>query len=194
MKRRALLLAALPLTLRAEPLAEIEKRLHSAALVRGRFEQDKELAGFAKPLRSQGDYLLLRGKGLIWRTAKPFAAQLALTRDAIRSDALQLDASKEPGVRLITQLMLALLDGQLGQLAAQFELQAELRGAQGWSARLTPRQAALARLFQRIELEGDRQLRRIVLHEAQGDRTTIRFDEQQREPAAATKEELERLA
>ncbi|MBB5205766.1 hypothetical protein HNQ51_003093 [Inhella inkyongensis] len=193
MKRRHLLMALVPLPLAANPVAEVQRRLQQAALVRGRFEQDKHIAGFAKPLRSSGDYLLLRGKGLLWRTRQPFASQLALTRDAIRGDGVQLDANKEPGVRVVTQLMLALLDGNLAALEAQFTLQAEAVGAQAWRAQAQPRAGALAKLFQRIELEGDRQLRRIQLIEAQGDRTTIRFDEQQREPAAATPEEAQAL-
>ena len=130
MKRRHLLWLALPLRAGADPLTDVQKRLQTAALARGRFEQDKHIAGFAKPLKSSGDYLLLRGKGVLWRTLTPFASQLALTRDAIRGDGVQVDASKEPGVRVVTSLMLALLDGQLSALESQFTLQAEVLGAQ----------------------------------------------------------------
>lgn len=194
MKRRHLLLAALPACALADPVAEVGKRLGTAALQRGGFEQEKQLAGFAKPLKSRGDYLLLRGKGLIWRTAAPFASQLVMTADAIAgSDGLRLDASKEPGVRVVTTLMLALLDGDLAQLATHFELQIELKPSQAWRAQLRPKAAALAKLFARIEIDGDRQLRRIALQEAQGDRTLIRFDEQQAKPAAPSAQELAQL-
>lgn len=194
MKRRAVLLAWPALAL-ADPLAGLQQRLQTAPLQRGRFEQEKSLAGFAKPLKSSGDYLLLRGKGLIWRTAAPFASQLVMTRDAIAgSDGLRVEAAKEPGVRLVTTLMLALLDGDLRALEAHFTLQIELRGENAWKARLAPKAAALAKLFSSIEIDGDRQLRRILLAEAQGDRTLIRFDEQQRQPAAPSAEESRLLA
>lgn len=194
MKRRELLsLAALPLAASATTVAEIQQRLQAAALVRGRFEQDKQLAGFAKPLKSHGDYLLVRGKGVLWRTAAPFASQLAVTKDAIRTDSFQLDANKEPGVRVVTGLLLALLDGNLAALDAQFQIVASLNGDKAWRASLTPKAPALAKLFSRIELEGDRQVRRIQMLESQGDSTTIRFDEQQRDPAPATPDELKRL-
>jgi hypothetical protein len=196
MRRRQLAaLALLPLTSQAsDAVEEIGRRLQGGALQRGRFEQEKQLAGFAKPLKSQGDYLLLRGKGLIWRTAAPFASQLVLTRDSIAgSDGLRLDASREPGVRLVTGLMLALLDGDLRSLAAHFELQAELLAGQAWRASLRPKAAALAKLFSAIEIDGDRQPRRILLREAQGDRTLIRFDEQQRQPAAPNADEVKLL-
>lgn len=190
MKRRVLLLAALPWSALAASVDEVARRLTSAALQRGRFEQEKHLSGFAKPLKSQGDYLLVRRRGVIWRTAKPFASQLVLTQDAIAgSDGMRLDASKEPGVRVVTTLMLALLDGDLRQLAGHFELQVELKGAQGWRAQLRPKAPSLAKLFAAIEIEGDRQLRRIQLNEAQGDRTLIRFDEQQAQPAAPSPQE-----
>ncbi len=198
MKRRSLLLAALPLPALADTVAQIQQRLVSAPVQRGRFEQDKTLAGFAKPLKSQGDYLLVRGKGLIWRTTAPFASQLVLTRDRIAgAGGLQLDASKEPGIRVVTGLMLSLLDGDLGALQQAFDVQASVQGSssndRAWRASLKPKAAALAQLFSRIELEGDRQLRRIVMTEAQGDTTTLRFDEQPREPAAPTADEAKLL-
>lgn len=194
MKRRTLLLAAVPLPVLADTIAQVQQRLASAAVQRGGFQQDKQLAGFAKPLKSQGDYLLVRGKGLIWRTTAPFASQLVLTRDRIAGGAgMQLDASKEPGIRVVTSLMLSLLDGDLGALQQAFEVQASLVGEKGWRAALRPKAAALAQLFSRIELEGDRQLRRIVMTEAQGDITTLRFDEQAREPAAPSAEEARQL-
>ena len=195
MKRRVLLLAALPLGALAASLDEVARRLTSAALQRGRFEQEKHLSGFAKPLKSQGDYLLVRGRGVIWRTATPFASQLVLTQDAIAgSDGMRLEASKEPGVRVVTTLMLALLDGDLRQLGQHFDMHLELKAATAWKAQLKPKAAGLAKLFSGIEIEGDRQLRRIQLNEAQGDRTLIRFDEQQAKPAAPSPQEDAQLA
>jgi hypothetical protein len=194
MKRRSLLLAAMPFAALADTVGQIQQRLVSAPVQRGRFEQDKQLAGFAKPLRSQGEYLLVRGKGLIWRTTAPFASQLVLTRDRIAGNGgLQLDAGKEPGIRVVTGLMLSLLDGDLGALQQAFEVQASLQGNKAWRASLKPKAAALAQLFSRIELEGDRQVRRIVMTEAQGDVTTLRFDEQPIEPAPPTADEARQL-
>ena len=194
MRRRALLLAALPLPALADAIAQIQQRLVSAPVQRGRFEQDKALAGFAKPLKSQGDYLLVRGKGLIWRTTAPFASQLVLTRDRIAGGGgLQLDASKEPGIRVVTGLMLSLLDGDLGALQQAFDVQASVQGEKAWRASLKPKASALAQLFSRIELDGDRQLRRIVMTEAQGDTTTLRFDEQPRDPAPPSADEAKQL-
>ena len=194
MKRRLFLLAAAPLPALADAVAQIQQRLVSAPVQRGRFEQDKALAGFAKPLKSQGDYLLVRGKGLIWRTTAPFASQLVLTRDRIAgAGGLRLDASKEPGIRVVTSLMLSLLDGDLGALQQAFDVQASVQGEKAWRASLKPKATAFAQLFSRIELEGDRQLRRIVMTEAQGDTTTLRFDEQPRDPAAPSADEAKQL-
>ena len=172
-----------------DALSAIQQRLRTAPLLRGGFEQEKSLAGFAKPLKSQGDYLLLRGKGVIWRTRLPFASQLVLTREAIQQDGgFRLDAKQEPSVRLINALMLSMLDGDLAALQSQFQLQAQLIGQQGWRAQAVPKTATLAKLFSRIELEGDIQLRRILLLESAGDQTLIRFGEQRREPAPSADE------
>lgn len=172
-----------------DAVAAIQQRLKTAPVLRGGFEQEKTLSGFAQPLKSQGDYLLLRGKGVIWRTRLPFASQLVVTREAIQQDGgFRLDAQQEPSVRLINALMLAMLDGDIAALQSQFQVQAQLLGQQGWRAQATPKSAALAKLFTRIELEGDTQLRRLRLLEPAGDQISIRFDEQRREPAPSADE------
>jgi hypothetical protein len=196
---RALLLAFVCLGAQAQDLAKsVHEQLVQPPVLRGDFEQSKQVQGFAKPLVSRGSFLVARERGVLWTTKTPFASQLRLTRDEILATqsggavAFRLDASKEPAVRVINSLMFALLRGDLGSLAEHFKIEGNA-DAKGWSLLLTPKTSALAKLMSRIELAGDKHVRNIRIDEANGDRTTIRFSAQTSEPAALTADEAQRF-
>jgi hypothetical protein len=181
MKRRTLLIALLPGAALAAPgLAQaVRERLQQPEWLRGDFTQTKTVPGFAKPLVSRGDFVLARGRGVLWRTLKPFASELRLTRDEIRATqggqtSMRLDAAREPAVRVINTLMFSLLNGDVSGLAELFELSGSTRGA-GWQLSLAPRPGALRQVLQRVELEGDAFVRRIQLFEANGDQSLIQL-------------------
>lgn len=177
--------------------AEIRTRLLDAPLLRGQFEQQKQVSGFRQPLLSSGDFLLWRQHGLIWQTRKPFSSSLVLNQHGLRaqqgSAAYQLDSQKEPSLALVNELLLALLAGDTGLLAKRFRLEGELQGKDGWQLRLTPTDAGLARVFRRVELRGDRYVREARLEETNGDSSLIRFSQLSQAPAA-TADEARRLA
>lgn len=156
---------------------DVRERLVQPEWLRGEFEQSKQVSGFKKPLLSQGDFVVARGRGVLWRTQRPFASELKLTRDQIRitqggDTTLRLDAAREPAMRAINGVMFALLEGDVAALSEHFELQGSTQG-RTWSLVLTPRVAALQALLQRIELDGDSYVRRITILEASGDRSVI---------------------
>ncbi|MBI2769162.1 MAG: outer membrane lipoprotein carrier protein LolA [Burkholderiales bacterium] len=186
----------------AEPVpaiaASVRQRLGDEPVLRGEFEQRKSLKGFRNPLVSRGDFLVVRDKGVIWRTREPFASSLVVTRDRLLSRqadgsvATQLSARDEPGLRAINEMLFALMSADLAALAQRFRVDGELQGKDGWRLSLAPREAGVARWVSGIELEGDRFVRLVRLAEAQGDTTLIRFS-LQTSAAAATREELARF-
>jgi hypothetical protein len=177
MKRRTLLLSWLPVTAMAAP-----------EWLRGDFTQAKKVPGFAKPLVSTGNFVAARGRGVLWRTVKPFASELRLTHNEIRATqggqtAMKLDASREPAVRIINTLMFALLNGDVSGLAELFELSGSTKGA-GWQLALAPKPGALQQVLKKVELEGDGFVRRIQLFEANGDESLIQLSNQRSDGAA----------
>jgi len=181
MRRRAwLLLVASAPAWAQEPKGlaeEVRGRLAQPEWLRGEFEQSKRVPGFKKPLLSRGDFIVARGRGVLWRTRTPFASELKLTRDEIRASqggvtAFQLDARREPALRMINGLMFALLNGDVSGLAELFSLHGEVRG-KSWQLALKPRAGALLQLLQSIELEGDAYVRRILIKELSGDESLI---------------------
>lgn len=171
----------------------VRERLLQPAVLRGEFEQSKQVAGFKKPLLSKGSFLVARERGVLWRTREPFASVLKLTRDEIVATqdgqvAFRLNASKEPSVRVINGLLFALLNGDVNGLAEHFQISGEVHG-KDWQLSLTPKQAALAKIMRKIALNGDSYVRHIDIAEANGDQTTINFSAQSAEPGKLSADE-----
>jgi hypothetical protein len=174
-------------------VARIQAMLAKPAQLCGRFDQNKQLAGMKKPLASHGRFCVVAGKGVLWRTLKPFPNTLRLTRDEIvhfqgERVAMRLDAQQEPTVRMINSVLFSLLAGDLGQLDTLFEVDGSA-DAGSWKVALKARKPALAKAIGAISLEGGAYVRNIVIDEAGGDRTEIVFSEIKTGPGAVTAEE-----
>ncbi|HXU93869.1 MAG TPA: outer membrane lipoprotein carrier protein LolA [Gallionella sp.] len=179
-------------------IALVQARLDQPELLRGRFVQQKSVKGFKKPLISGGDFTIWRGHGLLWHTQKPFESMLELRRDRLSvtqangRSGYKLDGEREPGLRAVNELVFALFSGDIAMLKKYFHMQGELSGKQDWTLVLTPLDAGLMRAFKRVELSGDRYVRRVRLDEASGDSSVISFD-QITAASAASPEEAKRL-
>ncbi|MEJ7807306.1 MAG: outer membrane lipoprotein carrier protein LolA [Telluria sp.] len=184
MKRIILSLAAALLCASAQagaPIARIQAMLAKPALMCGRFDQTKHLAGMKRPLASNGRFCVVAGKGVLWRTLKPFPNTLRLTRDEIvhfqgERVAMRLDAKQEPTVKMINSVLFSLLSGELSQLGTLFNVEGSIDGA-SWKVALKARQPALAKAVGDIALEGGTYVKTIRIDEASGDRTAIVFSD-----------------
>lgn len=162
-------------------LRDVRLRLAQEPVLRGAFEQRKTVRGFRNPLVSSGEFAVSRSRGVLWRTQQPFASSLVVTRERVLARqgdgtvARVLHAGEEPAVRTISETLFGVMAADLAVLAQRFQIEGELVGADGWRLLLTPRDAALGRWVQRVELDGDRFLRAVRLHEGSGDFTQIRM-------------------
>jgi hypothetical protein len=199
------LLAGLPVLAQAPVAAGREShdgvraRLAQPAVLRGQFEQRKQLKGFRNPLVSRGNFLLLRERGVAWDTTEPFASTALLTRDRLLtrlpdgSTRVVLEASASPGMAAANSLLMALVAGDLEALATQFDAEESLADDGRWQLALQPREAGLQRVFRRITLRGDRHVRELEIEETGGDHTTLRFIDLSDQPAAPTAAESARF-
>lgn len=177
----------------AVPVAKIQAMLAKPQMLCGRFDQSKQLAGMKKPLLSNGRFCVAAGKGVLWRTLQPFPNTLRLTNDEIvhmqgERVAMRLDARQEPVVRMINNVLFALLAGDLGRLETLFEGEGHVNDKQ-WSATLKARDPGLAKVIADVSVEGGAFVKSIVIHEANGDRTGISFSAMQTGDSAMTAEE-----
>jgi outer membrane lipoprotein-sorting protein len=181
----------------AAPVAKIQAMLAKPEQLCGRFEQNKQLAGMKKPLASSGRFCVVAGKGVLWRTLKPFANTLRLSRDEIvqlqgERVAMRMEASREPTVRMINGVLFSLLSGDLGQLDSLFEVDGTAADG-AWKVTLKARNPALARAIGTLALEGGAYVRTIHMVEDSGDRTDIVFSDIKVGPGAVLPEEAAQL-
>ncbi len=165
----------------AAPIARIQSMLAKPAVMCGRFDQTKKLTGMKKPLASHGRFCVIAGKGVLWRTLKPFPNTLRLTRDEIvafqgERVSMRLDARQEPTVRMINSVLFSLLSGELSALETLFEVDGTVDKA-SWKVALKARQPALAKAIGAISLEGGQYVKTINMAEASGDHTAIVFSD-----------------
>ncbi|TDM05732.1 MAG: outer membrane lipoprotein carrier protein LolA [Ideonella sp. MAG2] len=200
MKRRGVLMLGLGLSSplwaqEREPLGEIRTRITTTAVLRGQFEQRKTVKGFKQPLLSRGDFLVQRGRGVIWRTRDPLISSLVLTRDRLvtrGADGVvqqQMDAAREPAVRGITELMFAVLSADLAVLSQRFVVSPQLKTGEAWQMTLLPKDQALAQWATRVEIDGDRQVRQVQWQDGMGDVSLIRMSAHQPGPPPTKEEE-----
>ena len=180
-----------------DAVSAVASRVAHPALQRGQFEQLKQVAGFRKPLRSTGRFVLARGRGIIWNTETPFASRLIVTPERLLSESAggtqTLDAAEEPALRSINAILFDLIGGDVAKLQARFDVLATVQDGGRWEMKLTPKPGLIAQAFDAIELHGAVHVDRVVLFESNGDRSEITFSKLAETPALNA-EEAARLA
>lgn len=180
-------------------LQQLQQRIAQTQMLRGTFQQEKQVQGFKNPLRSTGKFLIARSHGVVWTTQKPFPSELAITRDRILNRAadgsqqVEADARQQPGLRQVNALMFALMSGDVKALSNYFDPQPTLLAGNSWRLVLRPKANAMRKLFTQITLEGDRYVRQVNIEEHSGDRTTLQFSELSETPAQLSAEEMRRF-
>jgi outer membrane lipoprotein-sorting protein len=191
------LLVAVP-ALAAPALADVnlvKQRVAKVGVLRGEFTQEKQVAGFKNPLRSQGSFVLAQDHGVIWTTLKPFPSEVVVTRDRILSrqrdgsSRVELDGRQQPAMRSVNAIMFALMSGDAQALSAQFTVKVEALPNNGWTMQLSPRSAMLAKVFTGLALSGDRYVREVQITEANQDVTRIHFAGMRETPAQLSADE-----
>ena len=186
-------------TATADPLAQVRTQVAQVPLLRGNFSQEKQVAGFRNPLRSNGRFVLAREKGVIWTTVAPFPSEIVITRDRIvsrqrdGSSRVEVDGRQQPGVRTVNAMMFALMSGDMKALTTTFDVKSEPVEGKAWRMTLSPRSRQLAQAFTSVRLAGDRYVREVELREANGDVTRLRFDGMIETPATLTHDEAARF-
>ena len=193
-----LMLAMVAPALAATDVEAVKQHVAKVDVLRGEFTQEKQVAGFKNPLRSQGRFGLAQDHGVIWTTLKPFPSEVVVTADRILSrqrdgsTRVELDARQQPAMRSVNAIMFALMSGDVQALSSQFNVAASREG-QGWRLRLTPKSAMLAKAFESLTLQGDRYVRQVEIVEANKDRTQIQFSALSEAPATLDPDEARRF-
>ncbi|MEN1995015.1 MULTISPECIES: outer membrane lipoprotein carrier protein LolA [Stenotrophomonas] len=190
-----LMLAMVAPAFAATDVEAVKQRVAKVDVLRGEFTQEKQVAGFKNPLRSQGRFVLAQDHGVVWTTLKPFPSEVVVTRDRILSrqsdgsSRVELDGRQQPAMRSVNAIMFALMSGDAQALSAQFTVKVEVLPGNAWKMQLTPRSAMLGKVFAQLTLSGDRYVREVQINEANQDVTRIHFAGMSDTPAALSADE-----
>jgi hypothetical protein len=168
-------------------------------MIRGRFVQDRILAGFAKPLHSEGRFVLVNGKGLIWQGETPFKTTTVISASGILQlvdgqEAMRLPASRLPVLAHFYEVLGGALSGDEHLLQKDFKV-AQSSDAGRWHLVLTPVRpddVALGQIVS-ITLSGPDLADEVEIRKQTGDVDHLRFLDQAVAPAALSPEETRLL-
>ena len=177
-------------------LASLMEGMAGARGVVAEFREVKELRLLQAPLESRGRLDFIPPDRLVRHTREPAEATLWVDGDRVwfrdMAAVEPADLSGDPSAREFVDNFVVIFSGDLAELQRRYET-SFTADAPTWSLELVPRDALVKRFVSRIMLHGEgRGLERMVLVEADGDRTTTRF-EQVDTDHAHTEEELRTL-
>jgi hypothetical protein len=175
---------ALAMATRAADAASAPESLAADQELRGRFEQDRSLAGFSKPLHSEGSFVLAPGDGLIWNGEKPFSSTSVVTPGGVLQmsggeEAMRIPTAQVPGLSQLYDILGGALSGNLAELQKAFTI-ARDDDAEHWRMVLQPiRHGALSlEQIKSLTLSGGRFVEAVQFEMANGDGDVIRFEDQ----------------
>lgn len=180
----------------AHDLRDATQTLKGAKTLRGKYTQDKQLSGVPKPLHAEGSFVFVKDLGIAWLTTKPFESELVITgSDIIQREngkvSMHLSAAEQPAVHIVSEIFEAVFGLDFERLSASFDLYSRRLG-KGWELGLKPREANGA--LRDIVVAGDREVRRVLVNDANGDSTDIRLKASVVSSSAPAAEELRRFS
>lgn len=179
-----LLCAGLPVMgLAATDYKQLELLTSAPQTLHGQFTQVKFVQALDARFESTGRFDYQRGSSIRWHTLTPIDNLLTLTPRSIsnqQGDTVlsNLESQDNPVVTIFSDIFFGVMTAQWQTLAEYFEM--DVQGSkQRWTVILHPIDKSVERVVTRVELSGDELLREVVLFEAAGDRTQIKFLELQ---------------
>lgn len=177
-------------------LPALMERMATTEGVVAHFRETREIGILAAPLESRGVLYFAPPERLARFTLDPGFSSLVIEGDSVRfregREEDEIDLSDSPVARVFVENFIVLFNGDLERLQQLYETELTSEGTR-WTLALSPRRAPLDRFLAGITLEGDEGgMKRMVVQDEDGDRTTTRFDEVEIDRAFAAGE-LEQL-
>ena len=178
-----LLFVGWPVVSQAADARLLESLTTAPEALKGQFTQVKYVQALDARFESSGRFDYQRGSSIRWHTLKPIDNLLTLTSRTISSqqgDTLlsNLDSQANPVVTIFSDIFFGVMTAQWQTLAEYFEM--DIQGSkERWTVTLHPIDKSVEQVVARVELSGDELLREVLLFEAAGDQTQIKFIELQ---------------
>lgn len=163
--------------------SELEGLTSAPELLRGEFIQSKYISALDTEFESSGTFEYRRNQAIEWRTVAPIENVLVMTPDRIinrqaGNELSRLESDSNPVVSVFSDIFFGVMTAEWGKLAQYFSFKLK-RNGESWTVHLVPIDSSVEQVVSSVELNGDELLREVVLHEAAGDLTRIRFKDMQ---------------
>lgn len=183
----------------AMTLDDLQQQFTRQPVIRAHFEQTRAIKDMPQPLRSQGEMVIARDRGLLWDQKSPFPMLLMLTDtrmvQVVNGQTPQvITADNNPQMFQFNHLLRGLFQADRQVLEQNFQLRFTDRGQGRWTLSLVPITTPLDKVFASIDLGGGTYLEQIQLNDKQGDRTDITLSGHRITPATLTADEQRRFA
>ena len=152
----------------------------------GDFAQTKTLQTNGRKLKSTGKYIICP-QGILWKTEKPVASSLILTKNTM----VQISANGNKSVMNgkdnqifanISETLSSVFSGDVAALRKNFNCVFSSEENGNWSVMLTPKDSTIASVMKTLELSGttkpETAMTLLVMTEASGNTITYEFTNQ----------------
>lgn len=151
-------------------------------ILRGRFTQQRFLQGFNTPLTSAGTFMVVPGRGVVWRAQTPFAIITAIGRGGLvqritGGATTHYPASRLPAIVKLYEIFAAALSGDWPKLDRIFAVQRE-GGDQSWKVTLKPLSNDPGMPLQTVVVQGGNYVNSVEIRRVNGDSDRIDFADQ----------------
>ena len=180
-------------------LAEVAAQLAAPTVLRGRFEQTREVRMLSKPLHSSGHFLL-SDLGLYWQQERPVASVMIADSErllqSVGDGPLQsIDVARNPVVLTFSESFLSIFEGDEARLREHFEVSFQPGEEPGrWQISLQPVDYPLAEAIESISIDGREYIETLTVTSRSSEITTISFSDLQTEPGELTEHEIQLYA
>jgi hypothetical protein len=150
--------------------------------LRGRFNQQRFLQGFATPLVSTGSFILAPGRGVAWRGETPFAihtvvAPRGLVQRVVGGATTTYPATRLPAIVKLYEIFASALSGDWQKLGTTFDVRRQDTGG-AWKVTLTPLRADSGMPLRSVDVLGRQYVDTVEVVRQNGDRDRIDFSQQ----------------
>lgn len=162
-----------------DEIAEALSARLTTPLAEGDFQQWKNVQGLPLALESSGEFAV-QDQQLHWRTLKPFISETRFTSEAIEQWSggqmvWSLTRAEQPVVTVVSELMRALVRGDVVALLAHFSIQNLALEGDCWRLDLRVRDTALQQAITGVDAQGCERVQQLVVEEVNGNNTRIRL-------------------
>jgi len=164
-------------------LNNILQKLQKNTVLRSQFKQARYLKILSKPIISEGQLNYFSGKGIIWKIQTPIKSTIIISQNKITEINPDGQLTSRVNLGSIYTLLDALFNGNDKTLKQNFDISYNI-STQQWILKLTPTSAPLNKIFKTIEIQGQQQITRITLIDANSDSTVISLHSTDTKPLA----------